>query len=88
MQEKQILDITQGVWIDKRFLHKAGLGSRLQIEMGTGEIRIRTASEIAEEIKPSGKGWNTLKTLGDDAVSGCLKNAAQNHDRYLYGKQA
>jgi len=87
MQEKQILDVTQGVWIDKRLLHKAGLGSRLQIEMRIGEIRIQAASETTEEIKPSEKGWHTLQTLGENAVAGCLKNAAQNHDRYLYGKQ-
>ncbi len=43
MQIKQILNVSQGVWIDKRWLQKAGLGSRLQVEMRTGEIRIQTA---------------------------------------------
>ena len=87
MKQGQIIDVSQGVWIDARWLHKAGLGSRVQIEMKTGEIRIRAASETAEDSKPSQKGWNTLATLGNNAVAGCLKNAAKNHDRYLYGKQ-
>ena len=87
MQKETVLDVTQGVWIDERWLHKAGLGSRVQVEMRTGEIRIRAASKTVEEIKPSQKGLNFLKTFGDDAVAGCLENAAKNHDRYLYGKQ-
>ena len=88
MQKETVLDVTQGVWIDQRWLHKAGLGPRVQVEMGTGEIRIRTASKKTEEIKPSQKGLNFLKTFGDDAVAGCLENAAKNHGSYLYGKQA
>ena len=88
MQKKQILNVSQGIWIDKRWLHEAGLGSRLQVEMKTGEIRIQAASETAEDVKPSKKGWGTFHTLGDNAVIGSLKNAAQNHDRYLYGKHS
>ncbi|MBW1706255.1 MAG: hypothetical protein JRJ86_13980 [Deltaproteobacteria bacterium] len=87
MEKKQILNVSQGVWIDEQWLHKAGLGSRLQVEMKTGEIRIQAASETTEEIAPSEKGWGTFQILGDNAVVGCLKNAAQNHDHYLYGKQ-
>jgi hypothetical protein len=55
--------------------------------MKTGEIRIYAASEITDEAKASKKGWETFHTLGDNAVIGCLKNAGQNHDRYLYGKR-
>jgi len=88
MQEREILNVRQGLWIDERWLRKAGLGSRLQIQMGTGEIRIQTASKSVEGANPSEKGWDTLRTLGNDAVVGCLKNAAQDHDRYLYGKQS
>lgn len=62
------------------------MGPRLQVEMRTGEIRIQAASDTTEEVKPSEKGWDTFRTLGDNAMVGCLKNAAQNHDRYLYGK--
>ena len=88
MPKKQILNVSQGVWIDERWLHKAGLGPRLQVEMRTGEIRIHAASDTTEEVKPSEKGWDTFQTLGDNAVVGCLKNAAQNHDHYLYGKHS
>lgn len=87
MEKKQILNVRQGVWIDEQWLHKAGLGPRLQVEMKPGEIRIHAASEITEEAKPSKKGWETFHTLGNNAVIGRLKNAAQNHDRYLYGKR-
>jgi hypothetical protein len=88
MQEKQIINVGQGVWLDERWLHKAGLGSRVQVELRTGEIRIHSPSETTEVAKPSKKGWGTFQTLGDNAVIGCLKNAAQNHDLYLYGKRS
>ncbi len=87
MQEKHILKVGKGVWIDERWLHKAGLGSRLQVEMKPGEIRIHSASETIENENPSEKGWETFLSLGNNAVPGCLGNAAQDHDRYLYGKQ-
>jgi len=88
MQEKQILKVSQGIWIDERWLHKTGLGAQVEIEMKTGEIRIQAASKTTKNAKPSKKGWETFHTLGDNAVIGCLKNAAQNHDRYLYGKRS
>ena len=88
MQEKQILKVSQGIWIDECWLHKTGLESQVEIEMKTGEIRIQAASKTTKKAKPSKKGWDTFHTLGDNAVNGCLKNAAQNHDRYLYGKRS
>ena len=68
MQERQILNVSQGVWIDERWLHKAGLGARLQVEMKPGEIRIKAASDMIEEKSPSEKGWKTFESLGDDSV--------------------
>ena len=53
MQEKQIINVSQGVWLDERWLHKAGLGSRVQVELRTGEIRIHSPSETTEAAKPS-----------------------------------
>jgi hypothetical protein len=88
MQTKHIINVRQGVWIDKRWLQKAGLGSRLQVEMKTGEIRIQTASKANKDIEPTEKGRSIFQTLGDNAADGCMKNAAQNHDRYLYGKRS
>lgn len=88
MQEIQLTDIHHGIWIDKKWLEKAGLGNRLEIEMKKNEISIRTAHETNEQpIQPSEEGWNIFRTLGDDAVTGCLKNASEHHDLYLYGKQ-
>lgn len=51
MQEKQIINIRHGVWIDEQWLRKAGLGARLQIETRNGEIRIQGASESVEQVK-------------------------------------
>ena len=87
MQESQILNVSQGVWIDARWLHKAGLGSRLQVEMKPGEIRIHSVSDVVENENPSKKGWEAFLSLGNSAVLGRLKNAGQDHDRYLYGKE-
>ena len=88
MAERQILNVSQGVWIDERWLHKAGLGSRLQVEMKPGEIRIHSVSDMIENETPSEKGWEAFLSLGKDAVPGCLENASQDHDRYLYGKKS
>jgi len=88
MQTKHIINVRQGVWIDKRWLQKAGLGSRLQVEMKTGEIRIQTAFKSNKDKGPTKKGWSIFQTLGDNAVNGCMEDAAQNHDRYLYGKRS
>lgn len=88
MQEKQILNVSRGIWIDARWLHKAGLGSRLQVELKPGEIRIHSVSDMAEDENPSEKGWEAFLSLGNNAVPGRLENAAQDHDRYLYGKEA
>ena len=87
MEENQILNVRKGIWIDERWLQKAGLGGRLRVEMRPGELRIQSASDQAPQTHLSDKAWDTFRTLGDDAASGCLKNAAENHDQYLYGKK-
>jgi len=87
MPEKEIIYVKQGVWIDEQWLQKAGLGPRVQIESIPGEIRIHSVSALSGEKKPSQKGWNAFRTLGDDALTGCLENASTSHDRYLYGKK-
>lgn len=86
MPGKEIIHIQQGVWIEEQWLKKAGLGMHVQIKFLPGEIRIQSAPPLPGEKKPSRKGWNTLRTLGDDAEEGCLGNASENHDRFLYGK--
>ena len=88
MGDKLIIDVTKGVWIDQRWLQEAGLGHWLQIEMRKGEICIKPVIEKAEANKVSSKGWDVLKTLGDNAPIGSLQNASRHHDQYLYGKKS
>ena len=88
MGEEFIIDINKGVWIDQRWLQEAGLGPRLKIEMKEGEISIKPAIDIDEIKEISPKGWEVLKTLGDNAPVGSLKNASRHHDQYLYGKDS
>jgi len=94
MQEQEVLEVQQGIWIDERRIRDAGLGTRLQVVVQPGEIRIlpvpaehvswtdRTGAERQE----SAKGWEVFRSLGRDAQPGRLPNAAVEHDRYLYGK--
>ncbi|MGD9974142.1 MAG: hypothetical protein AB7S77_13865 [Desulfatirhabdiaceae bacterium] len=88
MPAKETIHVQQGVWIDQHWLQLAGLGTHVKIEFIPGEIRIQSATDLADEKRPSQKGWNTLSTLGDDAEDGCLDNASENHDRFLYGKRS
>jgi hypothetical protein len=37
-------------------------------------------------IPGSEKGWAVFISLEDDAGEGCLKDASEYHDQYLYGK--
>ncbi|MBN1472606.1 MAG: hypothetical protein JW925_12560 [Syntrophaceae bacterium] len=88
MREEQVLHVRQGVWIDKRLLRKAGLGTRLQIELSEGQICIQAAENSIQETQSSDHGWEIFRGLGDDASFGSLKNASRYHDRYLYEKKA
>jgi hypothetical protein len=86
MAEEQMLEVQQGIWIDVRWLQQAGLGSRYQVVVLPGEIRILGVWDDTRQETPSEKEWNTLRSLGSDAGPGQLQNAAAEHDRYLYGK--
>ncbi len=33
------------------------------------------------------QGWSIFKEMGKEDQSGCLQDASENHDRYLYEKQ-
>ena len=65
-------------WTQEELARRIGVKHQNSSKMGTGRRC------LSQEVKPSEKGWNTFRTLGDNAVVGCLKNAAQNHDHYLY----
>jgi hypothetical protein len=90
MAEQQVLAVQEGLWIDKDWLDKAGLGSRLQILIEDGEIRIMAASVENAAATPeehwSEESLQTFLSLGEEAVPGQLQDTSINHDRYLYGK--
>jgi hypothetical protein len=86
MPKQQVLEVQQGIWIDEQWLRDAGLGRRLQVRVQPGEIRILTAPTEIEQREPSERGWEVFRSLGRDAQPGQLRDAAVEHDRYLYGK--
>jgi len=86
MQDKEVIDVRHGIWIEEQWLRRAGLGTRLQVVVGSGQIRILSLPEEAEQQKISDQGWEIFQSLGSDAQPGQLQNAAQKHDRYLYRK--
>lgn len=83
--EHEVLEVQHGIWIDERWIRDAGLEGQLRVLIQPGEIRILPASS---ETSPdsSSKGWDVFRSLGNDAQAGQLRNAAEDHDRYLYGK--
>jgi len=86
MTATQTLEVQQGIWIDEQWLQSAGLGSRLQVIVQSGEIRIAAApAKVAPPIS-SAMAWSIFRSLGKNAKAGKLQNAAVEHDRYLYGK--
>jgi len=87
MRDPKVVNVQQGIWIDERWLRNAELGSRLQVVVQPGEIRIQAAPAEIEQQKSSETGWDVFRSLGQDAQSGRLPNAAKEHDRYLYGRE-
>ena len=85
MPETQTLEVQQGIWIDEQWLQSAGLGSRLQVTVQSGEIRIVAAPAKTEQPISSAMAWSVFRSLGKNAKVGKLKNASVEHDRYLYG---
>lgn len=84
MLDQQTIEVQQGIWIDERWIRSAGLGHQVQVQ--PGGIRIVAGSSETEEHWPDMTGWDVLRSLGSDAQPGQLQNAAEEHDRYLYGK--
>jgi hypothetical protein len=86
MADQEVLKVQQGIWIGEQWIRNAGLGTRLQVVVRPGEIRILPVRDESER-QESSKGWEVFRTLGRDAQPGRLSNAAVEHDRYLYGKE-
>jgi hypothetical protein len=82
---QEVLEVQEGIWINGQWIRDAGLGHRLQVIVKPGEIRILPGGPEAELELPA-RGWDTFRSLGNDAQAGALDNAAMDHDRYLYRK--
>ena len=82
---QEVREVQHGIWIDEQWIRDAGLSGRLRILVQPGEIRILPEDQEIEK-QPSPKGWDAFRSLGDDAQNGNLKNAGEDHDQYLYGK--
>jgi hypothetical protein len=53
MFDREILEAQQGIWINKRWIHDAKLGKRLQVVVRPGEIRILPMPEETEAAAAS-----------------------------------
>ncbi|NOZ04859.1 MAG: hypothetical protein GXP41_00695 [Chloroflexi bacterium] len=87
MPESQELAIQEGIWIDNRWVRKAGLGTQLRVLVLPKEIRILPISDEADASQTTPRGWDVFRSLGRDAQPGKLPNAAVDHDHYLYSKK-
>ena len=88
MVNRQLLEVQQGVWIDKHWLQQAGLDGHLQLVVQQGEIRIQAAPKEGKPSDSPEEIWTeevreVFRSLGRNAVSGQLKNTSVNHDQYL-----
>ncbi len=83
----EVLEVKQGVWIDETLIKLAGLGTRLRVLTQPGEIRIVQAQEERPaQLIENADAWAIFQELGQTAPRGKLANAAEDHDRYLYGR--
>lgn len=65
MLEQQTMVVQEGIFLSKSWLEKAGLGSRLQVAIEAGEIRIITAPPDESEIDEE-KGWDVFLSFPPD----------------------
>lgn len=69
--------ISNRIVLGKALINEANIGKNVEVIVQEGAIFILPA------VKP--KGWELLKTLGEDAGVGVLENPSERHDDYLYG---
>lgn len=86
MSTVRVLEVQQGIWIDEAWLQSAGLGTRLQVILQNGEIRIVAAPTNSASLIPSEQAWRIFRALGKQARAGSLPDASVKHDEYLYRK--
>ena len=85
MEDQEVLEVQQGIWISERRIREAKLGTRLQVVVQPGEIRILPVP-AEQERERSTRAWEAFRSLGHSAEPGRLADAAAEHDRYLYEK--
>lgn len=83
-QTQEIKIQPQGLWIEKKWLEKAGLNNELQLVIQEGEIRILSAS--LTDNKKQEAAWDVFLSLEKDAPSSEMTDVSTNHDNYLYQK--
>lgn len=69
--------ISNRIVLGKALINEANIGKNVEVIVQDGAIFILPA------VRP--KGWELLKTLGEDAVNGVLENPSEKHNDYLYG---
>ena len=87
MSVLEVEEMETGIWIDQESLREAGLTLPIRVIVDAGEIRIVPASAVEATPAPNADAWDAFRSLGSDAHPGQLRDAASEHDRYLYGKQ-
>lgn len=83
MVQRQTVTIQHGVWIDRQRLADAGLDDRLEITVGPGEIRIRSAE--SPDVRSNSENDEPLLQLAG-ILSGPPLSSAEI-DRQLYGAE-
>ncbi|MGC9400691.1 MAG: hypothetical protein ACP5HM_16385 [Anaerolineae bacterium] len=85
MSEQEVLEVQHGIWINERWIRDAQLGTRLQIVVRPGEIRIVSM--------PGAQGTEEEEELISEdpvlAVAGILSGeplSAEEIERELYGE--
>jgi hypothetical protein len=85
MSEQEVLEVQHGIWINERWIRDAQLGTRLQIVVRPGEIRIVSM--------PGAQGTEEEEELISEdpvlAVTGILSGeafSAEEIERALYGE--
>ena len=84
MTQTQEVKLQQGLYIEQKWLEKAGLDDKVKIVIQEGEIRILSASMATNKKEEA--GWDVFLSLEKDAPTSKMTDVSTNHDRYLYQK--
>lgn len=71
--------ITEQIVLNKSMMDEANMGDEVEVIIQEGAIFILPV--VKEEV------WGLLKSLGENAVEGILKDPSENHNQYIYGER-